>query len=146
MGANDKRGCVIEMEYRRKSGRGVGEWFFVPELAEQNNGDGIGEGEGVKGGGEGGSGNGSEGIVLLDDQVLYKGFDGNGDEGGGQGMGVEVEVERGTFELGLSDKQRRDREGVVLPFLDAQKGEGAGGRILYEMGKEDDFDEEEDEI
>jgi len=36
----------------------------------------------------------------------------------------------------------------VLPYFDAQKGEGAGegGRILYDMGSEDDFDEEEDEI
>ena len=56
-----------------------------------------------------------------------------------------------TFELGLSAKQRRDREGVVLPYYDAQQREGGaaggeGGRILYEMGVEDDFDEEEDEV
>ena len=51
-----------------------------------------------------------------------------------------------TFELGLTEKQRRDREGVVLPYYDAQKGGGEGGRILYDMGEEDDFDEEEDEI
>lgn len=51
-----------------------------------------------------------------------------------------------TFELGLTEKQRRDREGVVLPYFDAQKGGGDGGRILYDMGSEDDFDEEEDEI
>ena len=49
-----------------------------------------------------------------------------------------------TFELGLSAKQRRDREGVVLPYCDAQQREG--GRILYEMGVEDDFDDEEDEV
>jgi elongator complex protein 5 len=49
----------------------------------------------------------------------------------------------------LTEKQRRDREGVVLPYFDAQKGEwgtGEGGRILYEMDRVDDFDEEEDEI
>ena len=53
-----------------------------------------------------------------------------------------------TFSLGLTEKQRRDREGVVLPYFDAQKDEGMGegGRILYDMGIEDDFDEEEDEI
>lgn len=51
-----------------------------------------------------------------------------------------------TFELGLSERQRQDREGVVLPYFDAQKGGGDGGRILYDMGSEDDFDEEEDEI
>jgi elongator complex protein 5 len=51
----------------------------------------------------------------------------------------------------LTEKQRRDREGVVLPYFDAQKdggGPGEGGRILYDMGEEDreDFDDEEDEI
>ena len=46
----------------------------------------------------------------------------------------------------------------MLPYFDAQKlgsgigaggdgeGVGEGGRILYDMGSEDDFDEEEDEI
>ncbi|EFX03944.1 killer toxin sensitivity protein [Grosmannia clavigera kw1407] len=53
-----------------------------------------------------------------------------------------------TFSLGLTEKQRRDREGIVLPYFDAQTdiGSGEGGRILYEMGREDDFDDEEDEI
>jgi elongator complex protein 5 len=49
----------------------------------------------------------------------------------------------------LTEKQRKDRDGVVLPYFDAQKGEGGeGGRILYEMGAEDreDFDDEENEI
>ena len=58
--------------------------------------------------------------------------------------GSEIES---TFSLGLTDKQKAAREGVVLPYFDAQKGEGGeGGRILYDMGSEDDFDEEEDEI
>jgi elongator complex protein 5 len=59
--------------------------------------------------------------------------------------GADVES---TFNLGLTEKQKAAREGVVLPYFDAQKGEGAGegGRILYDMGEEDDFDEEEDEI
>lgn len=119
VGANDDgEGVVLRMEYRRKSGRGVEEWFFLEE------GGGVGllvEREGWKGRDEGeGEGKG-------------------GDDGGGGGGG--------TFELGLTDKQRRDREGVVLPYFDAQKGEGGGGgRILYDMGVEDDFDEEEDEI
>ncbi len=64
----------------------------------------------------------------------------------GMGMGMET-----TFSLGLTEKQRRDREGVVLPYFDAQTDAGGGGgegggRILYEMGREDDFDDEEDEI
>lgn len=123
LGANDKRGCVVEMEYRRKSGRGVEEWFFVPEL-------------------RGGAGTG-EGIVLLEDQELFcrEVVANEGVQGEGQGQ------EKGTFELGLTERQRRERDGVVLPYFDAQKGEGGeGGRILYDMGAEDDFDEEEDEI
>ena len=54
-----------------------------------------------------------------------------------------------TFNLGLTDKQKIARDGVVLPYFDAQKtmgDAGEGGRILYDMGAEDDFDEEEDEI
>ena len=117
-GANDKRGCVVEMEFRRKSGRGVEEWFFLPELG----------------------GAGGEGIVLLEDQELFR------KEIAGEGLEAQAE-EKGTFDLGLTEKQRREREGVVLPYFDAQKGEGGeGGRILYDMGVEDDFDEEEDEI
>lgn len=116
VGANDRRGVVVEMEHRRKSGRGVEEWFFLPH------GDGA--------------------VVLLVDQPLFRREDWEG-EG-------EVECEEGmegaTFELGLSVKQRRDREGVVLPYFDAQNGVGGtGGRILYDLGVEDDFDEEEDE-
>jgi elongator complex protein 5 len=59
----------------------------------------------------------------------------------------EEEMES-TFNLGLTEKQRRDREGVVLPYFDAlvDVGGGEGGRILYDMGREDDFDEEDDEI
>lgn len=41
----------------------------------------------------------------------------------------------------------------MLPYFDAQRGDGegrdgggGGGRILYDMGVEDDFDDEEDEI
>ncbi|KAF6223207.1 hypothetical protein HO133_000049 [Letharia lupina] len=119
VGANDKRACVVEMEHRRKSGRGVEEWFFLPEV------------------------NGSGGVVLLEDQELYR----RSDDREGRSDGVEARVELATFELGLTAKQRRDREGVVLPYFDAQKGAGGGGgRILYDMGVEDDFDEEEDEI
>ena len=121
VGANDDgEGVVLRMEYRRKSGRGVEEWFFLEE------GGGVGllvEREGWRGRDEG---------------------EGEGKAGDGDGVGEGV---GGTFELGLTDKQRRDREGVVLPYFDAQKGDGGGGgRILYDMGVEDDFDEEEDEI
>ena len=63
------------------------------------------------------------------------------------GEGEDVET---TFKLGLTEKERRDREGVILPYFDAQKGDGPGegGRILYEYGEEDvgDWDSEEDEM
>lgn len=119
LGANDSRGCVIEMEYRRKSGRAVEESFFLPDL------------------------NGDDGIVLLDDHELYRRSDAKESKSEEDGLGLES----ATFELDLTAKQRRDREGVVLPYFDAQKGEGGGGgKILYDMGVEDDFDEEEDEM
>lgn len=118
--ANGIDGLVIEMEHRRRSGRGVREWYFLPPRDGQ-----------VKGG--------QEIVILLEDHPLYRGPE----------SGEKTHDEAGadsTFELGLTEKQRRDREGVVLPYFDAQKGGGDGGRILYDMGSEDDFDEEEDEI
>ncbi|KAK5676730.1 hypothetical protein LTS10_010493 [Elasticomyces elasticus] len=117
-GANDKIGIVLEMEHRRKSGRGVKESYFLPSTASRTM-------------------NVQSEVTLLEDHPLYRAPD--------QATNHESEAD-GTFELGLTDKQKRDREGVVLPYFDAQKGGGDGGRILYDMGSEDDFDEEEDEI
>lgn len=79
--------------------------------------------------------------MLLDDHPLYR----PPEDSSPAPAGEEPES---TFELRLSDRQRREREGVVLPYFDAQHGDGPGegGRILYDMGEEDDFDEEEDEI
>ena len=71
---------------------------------------------------------------------------GQGERGKEDGEGPTMET---TFSLGLTAKQRRDRDAVVLPYFDAQTDVGSageGGRILYEMGREDDFDDEEDEI
>lgn len=65
---------------------------------------------------------------------------------GQRAMDDEEEEPESTFSLGLTEKQKKDREGVVLPYFDAQSGGGDGGRILYEMGREDDWDPEEDEI
>lgn len=127
LGRNDTRGVVLEMEHRRKSGRGVREWFFLPNpSATSTNGAVPSKKEAA--------------VVLLEDSPLFRRVL---QDGGGEGDGA-MDV---TFELGLTEKQRRDREGIVLPYFDAQKGEGGeGGRILYDMGEEDDFDEEEDEI
>jgi elongator complex protein 5 len=126
-------GVVVEMEMRRRSGRAVAERFVLTP--------------------KGGSGSKDREagwvIVLMADHPAFRkpvlggdaGSEGGEDEEDGGGM-------QATFNLGLTEKQRRDREGVVLPYFDAQLevGGGEGGRILYEMGREDDFDEEEDEI
>ncbi|KAK1055729.1 hypothetical protein LTR74_015440 [Friedmanniomyces endolithicus] len=134
LGANGREGVVLEMEHRRKSGRGVREWYFLspPPPTRRIQAGGV-----VAGGGKVGDGRGE--VVLLEDHRLYRSPEREGVSGGEGG-------EEGTFELGLTEKQMRDREGVVLPYFDAQKGDGEGGRILYDMGSEDDFDEEEDEI
>lgn len=119
-------GVVVEMEMRRRSGRAVAEQFILMVRAP-------------------GSPARPGSISLLVDHPLFAapvdaedlGVDGTG----------EAEMDT-TFNLGLTEKQRKDREGIVLPYFDAQTdiGAGEGGRILYDLGREDDFDEEEDEI
>jgi elongator complex protein 5 len=136
LGSNDQRGVVIEMEYRRRSGRGVGEWYFLP--AEGHPLD-VGKGTMLPGGKE-------ERAILLVDHPLYKNIP---DSTGNDDIpNSESSITATTFNLTLTDKQRKAREEVVLPYYDAQNegGVGEGGRILYEMGWEDDFDEEEDEV
>ncbi|KAI0378577.1 histone acetylation protein 2 [Hypomontagnella monticulosa] len=119
-------GLVLEMELRRRSGRSVAEKFvLVPRTVQ----DGKIQ---------------TSKLFLLSDHPAFR--DPGGVDQGGTGEG-DGEMET-TFNLGLTEKQRRDREGIVLPYFDAQTdiGAGEGGRILYEMGREDDFDDEEDEI
>jgi len=131
--ANDDRGIVLEAEFRRKSGRPEGETYFLPAWSEDNY-------HHPKPGQEFGTLK-QEIIVLLDQVPEYA-----SPEIVGQVNAAGDEIES-TFNLGLTDKQKQAREGVILPYFDAQKGEGGeGGRILYDMGSEDDFDEEEDEI
>ncbi|KAL4976489.1 Elongator complex protein 5 [Aspergillus desertorum] len=122
-GSAEAGGVVLEMEYRRKSGRGVLEWYLLPPASSYPTTQGM------------------EIVMLLDDHPLYRPPEDISAEN-------EDEEPESTFELRLTDRQRRDREGVVLPYFDAQQGDGPGegGRILYDMGEEDDFDEEEDEI
>ncbi|KAI0157747.1 Elongator complex protein 5 [Xylariaceae sp. FL1272] len=120
-------GLVLEMELRRRSGRSVAEKFIVippPSLASPNTTPTKAD---------------IAKLYLLSDHPVFQTTD----------PGAEGEEEpESTFNLGLTEKQRRDREGIVLPYFDAQTdvGAGEGGRILYEMGREDDFDDEEDEI
>ncbi|KAL5047769.1 hypothetical protein BDW71DRAFT_206135 [Aspergillus fruticulosus] len=122
-GSAEAGGVVLEMEYRRKSGRGVLEWYLLPPVWRY-------PATHVK-----------EIVTLLDDHPLYRPTE-------DLGAVNEDEEPESTFELRLTERQRREREGVVLPYFDAQQGDGPGegGRILYDMGEEDDFDEEEDEI
>jgi len=131
--ANDRRGIVLEAEFRRKSGRPEGETYFLRPGRRSDYQTPVG-----------GSPFGTlkqEFVILLDQLPAYASQDAKG-----FANTAENEMES-TFNLGLTDKQKQAREGIVLPYFDAQKGEGGeGGRILYDMGSEDDFDEEEDEI
>ncbi|KAG9243766.1 Elongator complex protein 5 [Calycina marina] len=136
LGAEGRAEVVVEMEIRRKSGRGILEVFV---LAPPPPNSSIASKPTL------------DNVTLLDDHPLYSTLPPlNVLMGDGGGEGEEVET---TFSLGLSEKERRAREGIVLPYFDAQRdggasGAGMGGRILYEMGAEDreDFDDEEDEI
>ncbi|ORY71165.1 Elongator complex protein 5 [Pseudomassariella vexata] len=121
-----ENGLVLEMEIRRRSGRSVAEKFVLVSSPEK-----AGKTELAK-------------LMLLSDHPLFRDSSDAGEDVGGGG-GDEGGT---TFNLGLTEKQRKDREGIVLPYFDAQTdiGAGEGGRILYEMGREDDFDDEEDEI
>ena len=119
----DAKGIVIDMELRRRSGRAVSERFILAP-ADASTRSGLGK------------------LSLLADHAMFTSPD-----DAEQADGNEEQPES-TFNLGLTEKQRKDREGIVLPYFDAQTdiGGGQGGRILYEMGREDDFDDEEDEI
>jgi elongator complex protein 5 len=51
-----------------------------------------------------------------------------------------------SFNLSMTEKQRRDKENVELPYLQAQEvGQGGaqGGAIIYHFEKDDDYDEED---
>ncbi|KAL8707158.1 MAG: hypothetical protein Q9220_007770 [cf. Caloplaca sp. 1 TL-2023] len=128
-GSSGEGGVVIEMEFRRKSGRGIHSSFFVPYPSPSATVEEL-----------------WKGVVVLEDWKSY--LAAGGKELEGEGEEINEEDIGGTFNLNLTDRQRKVREGVVLPYYDAQSAEegGMGGRIVYEMGREDDFDEEEDEI
>ncbi|RFN55458.1 elongator complex protein 5 [Fusarium flagelliforme] len=119
----DSNGVVIFMELRRRSGRTVSEKFI---LSPKGSTAAPLPGK----------------VCLLTDHPMFTTPTDSGEAGEGE------EEPESTFNLGLTEKQRKDREGIVLPYFDAQTdiGAGEGGRILYEMGREDDFDDEEDEI
>jgi elongator complex protein 5 len=52
-----------------------------------------------------------------------------------------------TFNLGVTQRQKENREDVVLPHFSAQgifSGAEGSGNIEYTLDAEDDFDDEED--
>ncbi len=120
------QGVVLEMEMRRRSGRAVVEKFILGPKAKDASA-------------------GASTITILSEHPLFAAPE---DAGAEQEQEGDMGGLDATFNLGLTEKQRKDREGIVLPYFDAQTdvGGGEGGRILYDMGREDDFDEEEDEI
>lgn len=130
-GSND--GFVLHMEHRRKSGRvGANARFHMPYIPSPFSSQTAS----------------SDKPMMLSEHPLFRSAATATPSLEILVEGQKTEDEVGTFNLELTERQRRARDGVVLPYFDAQKGEGAGegGRILYDMGVEDDFDEEEDEI
>ena len=121
-GANESGSILIEMEHRRKSGRAVG-LSFVLNSVTSSTGSKITETQ----------------FILREEHPAFRTAVESSTPDG-------PDFSTGTFNLELTEKQRQAREGVVLPYFDAQTGGGQGGRILYEMDRQDDFDEEEDEI
>lgn len=150
------QGLVLEMELRRRSGRAVAATFVLVPGSGSGSGLGLSLGLGPI------STTTTTMTSPIPDQLqqlpskLYllsdhlASLDPESATSSAHGApGAGDEEPGSTFDLSLTEKQRRDREGVVLPYFDAQTdvgGAGEGGRILYEMGREDDFDEEEDEI
>lgn len=132
--ANDNRGIVLEAEFRRQSGREESAVYFLrAPAANDYQKPAPGRSVGILK---------QEFVTLLDLIPAYS----NKDTTAKVADSEEIES---TFNLGLTEKQKVARDGVILPYFDAQKtmgDAGEGGRILYDMGAEDDFDEEEDEI
>jgi elongator complex protein 5 len=161
LGGADDGGAatVLEMEHRRRSGRAVRDWFVVEHgpapagrshrTSSSSSSSASAAAADALGGAVKAAGSGARGVVRLEEHPAYPRPEAEAEAedkvGGGQQQQAGLET---TFNLGLSEKERRDREGVRLPFFDAQNegGIGDGGRILYDMGVEDDFDDEEDEI
>ncbi|KAH9901984.1 histone acetylation protein 2 [Xylariomycetidae sp. FL2044] len=151
-GEEQREGLVVEMEIRRRSGRAVSEKFVLvpggPSRIAAAAGSVIRNNGSGKSPLPSSSSSPSSKVYLLSDHAAFRDPAEEDNDAGDRGLTEDGEGAQTTFNLGLTEKQRRDREGIVLPYFDAQRdiGAGEGGRILYEMGREDDFDDEEDEI
>ncbi|RVD88181.1 uncharacterized protein DFL_002376 [Arthrobotrys flagrans] len=95
------RGLIYELEHRRMSGRAMSEWFFLLCHAPSKKS--------------------KERLILLEDHPAYNPT--IVEVPSGNGSGGAVEDSDLTFSLGLTAKQKSDREGVVLPYFDAQSEE-----------------------
>lgn len=140
LGSNAGEGVALEVEYRRKSGRSVVEWFYLPTPTPTTTKEGsrapaVGKEEEKK-----------EKVILLEDHPQWRVSEQVRRQGEG-GRDDDDEL-RTTFELGITERQKKARDEVLLPYMDAQReGGGLGGAILFTPEKEvDDFDEEEDEL
>lgn len=135
LGSNPHEGLVLEMEYRRKSGRGIRELYFLP----------ISSGDRVGGGGTVLE---KERAILLEDHPLWR-LSEVVKQQESQLEKKEDAMPQSTFELSITERQKKVRDEVVLPYFDAQQegSIGRGGAILFIPDKNiDDFDDEEDEI
>ncbi|KAK5993680.1 Protein transport protein sec22 [Cladobotryum mycophilum] len=94
----DQGGVVINMELRRRSGRTISEKFILMPAVTTPKGPGK--------------------LGMLTDHSMFARLDAEKD---GEGEGEP----ESTFNLGLTEKQRKDREGIVLPYFDAQTDIGA---------------------
>lgn len=119
LGSNNLSEFVVDIEARRKSGRGVGGLVVMRKKGEEWVAEAVETVEGWK----------AEVNMKMDTNVEEEGFS-------------------TTFDLSLTDEQKKKRDEVELPYFDAQKegGDNRGGRIVYVPEKVDDWDEEEDEI
>ncbi|ROT39119.1 hypothetical protein SODALDRAFT_332541, partial [Sodiomyces alkalinus F11] len=128
--SGDYGGVVLDMELRRRSGRAVKEKFALfpgtrgppggshlaaaaaaAAAAKLPPPSGVGQDKGTP-----------SRLMLLSDHHAFAPSDESGQSGGGAGGDEGPES---TFNLGLTEKQRRDREGIVLPYFDAQTDIGA---------------------
>ncbi|KAF2878584.1 Elongator subunit Iki1-domain-containing protein [Massariosphaeria phaeospora] len=141
--ANDHRGIVFTAEFRRKSGRPESETFFLREtlISDYNEPLPLMRVGTLK----------QEFAVLIDQVPAYANevvisLVKSAADAVESNQATDDLIES-TFNLSITDKQKEARDGVILPYFDAQTANGGeGGRILYDMSMEDDFDEEEDEI
>lgn len=120
LGANGREGLVLEMEHRRKSGRGVREWYFLPS-PKAIVGTGA-EGEGM------GAGRKREVVVLLEDHPGYQGPE-KGREKKVSVLPLSRVMSGVLIKLTTYFRETRHKKAQLLS-LDYQTDRGRTGRVL----------------